>query len=374
MIACRSMRIDRLASTLLLLAAFVSSLSACGRRDSRFVNSDDDPPPTPADATAGVDIVTTPADTGGPPANDVADTGNGKTDEDTSVAPPDAGPAPVDVGPSPAAGVVVGTWNLHNFSKYGDSEFRIDEIAGKIEDLAADVLAVQELKVKDGTDGSGTQAWDVLLDELGGYDGVHADWNTNDSTVGLIYDTSTTNIDDWRVLFEGDWFAFPRPPLEVELTVTRGGASTSFTVIVLHLKAFKDSVDRRRAACEALDEHMQGKPAAERRFVVIGDYNDDPYDPPDKNSFVDTFLDATPKYYFVSAALPLGSVTSTGYGTSVNGQWQDGEFLDHAVLTGELYDSFGSVTPEILGVPASQFDSWGKEFSDHFPLLVHLEP
>ncbi len=109
-------------------------------------------------------------------------------------------------------------------------------------------------------------------------------------------------------------------------------------------------------------------------FVIIGDFNDDPYDPEENNSYVGTFLDNEPAWYFVSKALPLGTVTSTGYGTSVNGQWKDGEFLDHAVVSGALYAQYASITPTVLGKPESEFAAWKKDFSDHFPLLIELTP
>ena len=194
--------------------------------------------------------------------------------------------------------------------------------------------------------------------------------DTKDSTVGLIWRKSTTTLNDWEVVWESDWSAFPRPPIIADVTVTGEKGASTFKVSVLHLKAFKDDVDRRREACEKMDKYIAGQ--ADKRYVMIGDFNDDPYDPPAKNAYVDTFLDAEPDYYFVTQQLPLGTVTSTGYGTDVNGDWKDGEFLDHAILTGDLYSSFESVTAEVKGKPESEFSAWKKDYSDHFPVLVHL--
>jgi endonuclease/exonuclease/phosphatase family metal-dependent hydrolase len=277
-----------------------------------------------------------------------------------------------EVSPPPSASITIGTWNLHNFSKYGPGEFRINDIAQKIQSLNVDALAVQELKVKEGTKGEPPQAWDVLLEKMPGYDGIHAPWDDKDSTVGIIYRTSTTTVLSSEVLFETDWSAFPRPPIEVHLKITHDGKSSEIRVIVLHLKAFKDSVDRRREACKKLDTYIQNK--TDKRYLIIGDFNDDPYDKGAANSYTGTFLDNEPKYYFLTASLPPESVTSTGYYHYVNGKKLTGEFLDHAVITGEALEPFESATPSILGVPSSQFSQWKSDYSDHFPVLVEFTP
>lgn len=260
------------------------------------------------------------------------------------------------------------SWNLHNFSTYGDREFRIDDIANKIEELGPDILAVQELKVAEGTNGSPPQAWDELLEQLDGYDGIHAPWDTRDTTVGFIYNTDRVTIIESDVLFESDWSAFPRPPLFV--TVSLDGSADHFGVIVVHLKAFRDSLDRRVAACEALDEFIQEQENTD--IVVIGDFNDDPHDAEAENAFVDTFLDS-PDYIFVTDPLPPETVTSTGFYHWVDGERIDGEFLDHAVFTTGLYDRFGSVEVSVDAVPNEQFDSFERQYSDHLPLLIDIE-
>ncbi len=268
----------------------------------------------------------------------------------------------------PVGELRVGTWNLHNFSKYGTKEFRLEDIADKIDELALDVLAVQELKVVDGSQGMGEQAWDGLLEALPAYEGLHAPYSANDSVVGLLWNSSNTQVLDWQVLFEEDWWEFPRAPVEV-LLKSKG---VTFTVVVLHLKAFKDSVDRRRAACKMLVEHIADQ--TDKRYLIIGDMNDDPYDTAEQNSFVGTFLDAEPAYHFLTAELSPESVTSTGYYHYVDGTKITGEFLDHAILTGELNDSFSNIQPEILGLPESEYSDWKKTYSDHFPVVVTLTP
>jgi|GEM_PF-1096442 len=304
---------------------------------------------------------------------------------DTSVADtatvdvtPELPPADVDT-PNSWPPMVVGTWNLKNFSIYGATEFRIDDIAAKINELAPDVMGIQELKVKEGTDGSPPQAWDVLLEQIPEYAGLHAPWDTgNDTTVGLIYKKDTVEVLTSKTLFEGDWYAFPRPPLQVTLRVekgTDGGQWAQFTVIVLHLKAFGADWERRRDACDKLHNYLDSGGVASGKTIVLGDLNDDPYDSAaDNNVFDGNFLNNIPNYYFVTYALPPESVTSTGYHHYVGDTYIEGEFLDHIIVTGELYDPFSSITPTIHGVPPAQYDNWAYEVTDHFPVTATFTP
>jgi hypothetical protein len=240
-------------------------------------------------------------------------------------------------------------------------------------ELAPDLLAVEELKVEDGTDGSPPQAWDALLDALSDYEGLHAPWDLPDSTVGLLYRADRVTVDGVEVLFEDDWYAFPRSPLAVSLTVAdESGSAVDFTIVVLHLKAFGDSADRRSAACDRLDAWVEA--GSEPDILFIGDFNDDPHDPPDENVFLDTFLDDSGDYVFVTAPLPPESVTSTSWYHWVDGRRITGELLDHAVVTSAFGQQFATVAPRIEGVPPSQYDDYASQYSDHFPMLVDFDP
>ncbi len=266
MLACAPMFMQRRA----LMLTFVLALCAAGcvRSGSPFVNPKKDASGAEGAVTTddggdsdGVTVV----DGDGTSDTDSTGTGDDSTGADDSAADGDGSGTDTGTGtgsprPGGLAPAVVATWNLHNFSKYGSNEFRLDDIEATIEGLGVDVLAVQELKLKEGTTGDSEQAWDLLLDNLEGYDGVHAPWDSKDSTVGLIWNTATTTVDDWEVIFENEWSAFPRPPIDATVTVTRDGGESTFHVVVLHLKAFKDSVDRRREACKLLVEYEASHP------------------------------------------------------------------------------------------------------------------
>lgn len=267
--------------------------------------------------------------------------------------------------------LTIASWNLHNFSRWGTSEYRIDEIASIIEDIQPDVLALQELRIDEDTDGSPPQAWDALLDLLPQYDGVHAQWSTYDTVVGLLYRTETVQLQAWDTFFEDESYAFPRDPLLAELLIGQESRQIAVDVIVIHLKAFSDSSERRVEACNQLHQFVQERD--NQNIVIIGDFNDDPYDTGSSNVFTGTFLNPELDYRFVTATLPPESVTSTGYYHWVDGVRIDGEFLDHAVITTTLYDAYASVTPSIYDIPVSM-DDWEDDYSDHIPIIVDFEP
>lgn len=185
-------------------------------------------------------------------------------------------------------------------------------------------------------------------------------------SVGLLYDPDVVTVLATEELFDDDGWAFPRPPLRADLEITRGEATLEITVFSLHLKAHGDDVDRRRLACEALDAYVdeQGLDHA----LLIGDLNDDPYDPPEDNAFLGTLLD-TPDWDFLSRDLPPESVTSTGWYHWVDGERIEGEFIDHAVARAPLRALYEAVDVEILGVPEAEFDAFREDYSDHFPVL-----
>lgn len=269
--------------------------------------------------------------------------------------------------------VVIGTWNLLRFSKYGTDEFRIADIAEEIASLGVDILGVQEIMVAEGSDGTGPQAWDMLLDALGdGWAGVLTPWNLIDTNVGMLYRTDVVTVIASKPIFVGDWWEFPRAPLEATLRVQRDDRQITFKMAVLHLKAFGDSVDRRILACEALDQHIRAQ--LDPLYVVVGDYNDDPFDEPEENAFQSSFLADSEQYEFITTQLPETTVSSTGHYHFVDDEFISGEFLDHVVATTTLTAGWSSVVAEVHALPADDWDWWQDTRSDHFPVTVTLTP
>jgi endonuclease/exonuclease/phosphatase family metal-dependent hydrolase len=253
----------------------------------------------------------------------------------------------------------IGTWNLETFSREADDP-RTANLAAEIESLAPDLLAVQELADVD----AGVQPFDALIAAMPSYEGLHNPWQSWDTTVGVVYRPDVVSILSVEALFVDDPVAFPRPPLRADVRV----GSFDLTVIVLHLKAYDEGLERRRAACKALDVYVR-ETLGDAPVILLGDFNDDPNEGTATNAF-GPLLD----YPFLTGDLPPESVTQTSYWHEVDGEVVAGTFLDHAIATGELVDAWPRFAARIAGVEQSEWDAWRALYSDHFPVIVTLAP
>ncbi|MCB9730010.1 MAG: endonuclease/exonuclease/phosphatase family protein [Deltaproteobacteria bacterium] len=289
-----------------------------------------------------------------------------------------SGDAGADPGPElptgPAPPVTVATWNLRDFSPYGAQESRLDHIAQQLAALDADIIGVQELEAREGSDGSPPQAWDALLDRLPAYEGVHAPWNLQDSVVGLLVRRDTVRVLAAKPIFVGDWWPFPRAPLDATLSVEKPEGTVLLHVVVIHLKAFGDSesLSRRREACTKLAGALGGR--GDARYVLVGDFNDSPHDPAPESAFVGTLLGVEPVWTFVTAALPPTTVSSTGGSHEVDGQVIEGGLLDQIVVDETVTDLYPAPVAEVIARPVAEYDAWRAGWSDHFPVILHLTP
>ncbi len=283
----------------------------------------------------------------------------------------DAGPE-LPAGPAPP--LTVATWNLRKFSPFGAGEKRLANIAAQIAALNADVVGLQEIEARELSDGSPPQAWDALLDALPAYDGVHVPYNLQDSVVGLLVRRDTVRILAAKPLFVGDWWPFPRAPLDATLLVQKPEGTIVVHVVVLHLKAFGDpaSFGRRREACQKLNAFLGGKP--DTRYILVGDFNDSLLDPPAENTFFGTLLDAEPTWTIPTAALPEATVSSTSWFHFVDGEEVRGELIDHVIVDETVTLAYPSLTAEVVARPVAEYDQWTDGWSDHFPVLLHLGP
>ena len=257
-------------------------------------------------------------------------------------------------------GWTIGTWNLETFSR-DPLDPRAGNLAAEIESLAPDLLAVQELATVDLQD---AQPFDALVAAMPSYEGLHNPWQSWDTTVGIVYRPDVVTILSVEELFVDDPVAFPRPPLRADVRV----GSRELTVIVLHLKAYDDGLERRRDACSTLDAYVR-ETLDEAPVILLGDFNDDPNESALTNAFGPLL-----EYPFLTGDLPPESVTQTSYWHEVDGEVVAGTFLDHAIATSELVDAWPRFTARIAGVEQSEWDAWRALYSDHFPVIVTLAP
>jgi hypothetical protein len=201
------------------------------------------------------------------------------------------------------------TWNMEFFPLRlpGDydcphpiDESREDAAADLINLLELDIIAVEEI-----SDAAGFQE---LLDLLPGYEGILSPEvrGCNYQRPGLIYRKDQVTIHGSRLIFTGDTYAFPRSPLEVDLTISANGHAYRLHIIVVHLKASGDSEsqDRRRSATAQLRTYLDQQAALDpdANYMIAGDWNDVLNEPVSVSSFP-AFLSSPSDYKFLDMSM-----------------------------------------------------------------------
>ncbi len=252
------------------------------------------------------------------------------------------------------------TWNIEWFPKNGQTT--IDETAQIISNLDGDVYAVEEI--------SDSAAFLQLLSELPGWDGLLSPHRYSDGSyqkVGVIYNTQKAVINSWQLLFEGDTYAFPRPPLELNMTVSEGGHNFDFRLIIVHLKAYDDadSQQRRKAAIDSLKNYIDGQLAlgGEQDFILLGDFNDLLEDPAQDNIF-QPMLDDSATYTFLTEWLVGFQGSYIGY--------NEPDLIDHICITEDALSEYGDEGFTQVLYLDNENSNYENDVSDHRPVIAQF--
>lgn len=253
----------------------------------------------------------------------------------------------------------IATWNLQNFPLNRD--YTVQWIATIIRQLDIDIFAVQEIADID--------VFQQLLDELNGYAGLYSDDVYGDGSyqkTGIIYKQDLVTIQSRQMLFTNDTYAFPRPPLLVNIAAENSGRRFDFFLVILHLKAFdgQENLERRRAAAAALKTYIDGKIAdpneVEKDYIVAGDWNDQIDDPVNENAF-QVFIDEPLAYSFVT--LPLAGDAGQASYPSRN------SLIDHILISADCFFEYQGGTIRTLRLD-DQVNRYSSYVSDHRPVMV----
>lgn len=277
---------------------------------------------------------------------------------DAAVPEPDGYPAPrgdlVDPVGSPAS-LDIATWNIENFPQF-DNTARI--ASDLIVSLGLDLVAVQEIADID--------SWNELDARLPDHEGilsVHTYGDGSYQKVGYLYRSDLMTVTDQVLLFLDEGYVFPRPPLQITVTVEGTDPPVDFIAIVLHLKAggsFEDQ-DRRDRAVDLLAAHVEQLVAeVDRDVVILGDFNEITTDS-DGQEVLGPFLSSA-GYRFRSEPL-----ADAGHFSFVPSE----RLIDHIVTTAALDDEFGDAVPVI---PRLDQDVAGylSVISDHLPVAIQM--
>ncbi len=284
----------------------------------------------------------------------------GACDLGTDAAPVDAG---IDGWPAPRADLVpavgsatsldVACWNLENFPK---DVRTIGLVADLITSLDLDVVVVQEV--------ASVVAWNELVERLPDHDGVlssHRYTPTEYQKLGVLYRPDRVVLGEPELLFTGETYAFPRPPLKVRVTA----GALAFDAIGVHLKAgtASDDGERRAAAMRQLEAHVRAQVdgGGEDEVIVLGDFNE-VLTTSAGMAVLAPMLGAPERYRFRTA-----EAAAAGEATFLPG----GRVIDHVVTSAGLADELGAARAVIPPLDA-QLPRYDPNVSDHLPVVISI--
>jgi len=273
-----------------------------------------------------------------------------------------------------------GNWNIEWFGSTTngptDDQLQLTNVRTVIQENGLDFWALEEVV-------SASQ-FNALQQGLPGYAGFVANdpsvtsgsfyYSSGEQKVAVLYRSSVVQVLKAEVILGNYDFEFAgRPPLRVDLRVTRNGASVDLVAIVLHMKAEADpgtaDYDRRKAAGVALKQYLETS-LATARVIVLGDWNDDVdvsivRDPNNTSVYLPSpyqnYVDQPAEYTFLTRPLSL-----QGVGSSVGFS----NIIDHQLVTNELADSYVSNSTRVV-VP--NIASYKTTTSDHYPVVSRFD-
>ncbi len=255
------------------------------------------------------------------------------------------------------------TWNVEQFPKqYGTT---LDYLTTAMLVLDAEVYALQEI--------SSQSYFNQLVDDLNmidtvntwaGYRSTEASYDLN---LAMIYKSSGMTIQSLEEVFTDDWYAFPRPPLVMNLIWN----NRHLVVIDNHFKASggEQNEARRREASEKLQEFVETY-YPDDNVIIVGDLNDEIQEPQESNVFWN-FIEDSVSYKFVDMSIARDATRRYWSYPS----WPS--HLDHILVTNELFDEMnndGSVVKTIrvedyLEGGWTEYDMY---ITDHRPVAIRL--
>ncbi len=246
------------------------------------------------------------------------------------------------------------TWNIQTFPKYGETT--MNYVCEIIHQMNMDIIALQEIDtlahfIQMITNCSGWEAWTI----------------TN-SSLAYIYNPETVEVSSaYRIYTNYSW-EFPRPPLLMELIFM----DQEYIIINNHLKAGSDSTskERRRAACNLLDEYITNY-LYDKKVILLGDLNDEITEEPPYNVF-EVFIDKPDIYYFADMEIASGDPAFWSFPNYPS-------HIDHILVTNELFYVFDQESTLVATILLDEYfpNGWNQYYtnvSDHRPVAMKFVP
>jgi len=256
--------------------------------------------------------------------------------------------------PGSSATLEVVTFNIESFPKQGS--LTTDAVAKLIKAIDPDIVALQEITSR--------ASFNTLLAMLPGWTGQYYLIDNSDWNLAYLFKTSEIEYNSLsaKLLFTDDFYAFPRPPMEVQISHRPTGITTY--LINLHLKCCggTDNIARRRDAAQKLDNYIETSRGSDP-VIVLGDWNDEiAVTPPASHPFY-LFISNETDYSFADMAIATGTSLWWSYPS-----WPS--HIDHIMVTNEL---FSRVDTTVTYKPEPCYPLYSSLISDHRPVGIILK-
>lgn len=240
------------------------------------------------------------------------------------------------------------TWNIEFFPMNGNTT--LARVQSLIEDLDADIIAVQEIAEPD----------DFL--ELGnaipGWKAVYSNVRYGQELGYLYKQGAFSAFGELEQLFDNDASAFPRQAVKVDVTHISG---LELSLINIHLKCCgedgSDEQDRRASASTQLEAYIETN-LDDKTVIVLGDFNDEITGTTPFQNFIDNA-----NFTFADQSIAEDQNAYWSYPS-----WPS--HIDHILISNELFTMVRNV--QTIN-PDACVQSYSTVVSDHRPVLASFK-
>ncbi|MFP4489185.1 MAG: endonuclease/exonuclease/phosphatase family protein [Bacteroidales bacterium] len=246
------------------------------------------------------------------------------------------------------------TFNIRAYPVYGEETAKT--VADLVKQMDADIIALQEI--------SNEEDFNNLVDRLIGWEGLYYPIDNSIWNLAYLYKVSEVSIDETKskIIFDDDFWSFPRPPFEVHATHIPTG--TEAILINNHFKCCggSDNEERRRSATDSLHKYISDN-YPDEPVIILGDLNDEIDGDSRETNVFWTMVNDPDNYTFTDMSIAKGSMAWWSYPS-----WPS--HIDHICVTDEL---FASIDTTMVFRLDQCYPEYPEMISDHRPVILRLK-
>ena len=238
------------------------------------------------------------------------------------------------------------TWNIKFFS---ESNTDLDKVKSIVEDLDADIIAVQEI--------NSISSFNTLANLMTDWEGYSVDIGGSLDLGYLVKESSFTSVGS----ISTDFNTILRPAAVINVKHVSGLDVTLFNI---HLKCCGNGYSQRVSASNSMKNTLDANYASSQ-IIVLGDFNDEIST---SSSPFQNFISDASDYRFADMTVATGSGSNFSYACTEVSYCPS--HIDHIMISNELFDAFTRVQTI---KPEPCVSGYSFDVSDHRPVLASFK-